>query len=76
VLSDAQAHELIFMPGLSTAEYTTDLSGRGVGMDIVRRSIRELGGSVELHSEPGKGTTTTITLPLTVGIVHERQTGT
>jgi two-component system chemotaxis sensor kinase CheA len=69
VLTDAEAWELIFMPGFSTAEQTTDLSGRGVGMDVVRRNIKELGGSVVLASAPGKGTTTTITLPLTLAIV-------
>jgi len=69
VLTDEQAHELIFAPGFSTAEKTTDLSGRGVGMDVVRRNIKELGGSVELKSELGRGTTTTITLPLTLAIV-------
>jgi two-component system chemotaxis sensor kinase CheA len=69
VLTDEQAHELIFAPGFSTAEQTTDLSGRGVGMDVVRRNIKELGGHVELRSELGKGTTTTITLPLTLAIV-------
>lgn len=69
VLTDEQAYELIFAPGFSTAEKTTDLSGRGVGMDVVRRNIKELGGSVELRSELGKGTTTTITLPLTLAIV-------
>jgi two-component system chemotaxis sensor kinase CheA len=63
VLTDEQAWELIFAPGLSTAERTTDLSGRGVGMDVVRRTIRELGGSVELKSAHGRGTTTTLTLP-------------
>jgi two-component system chemotaxis sensor kinase CheA len=69
VLTDQQVNELIFMPGFSTAAQTTDLSGRGVGMDVVRRNIKELGGEVELKSEPGKGTTTTITLPLTLAIV-------
>jgi two-component system chemotaxis sensor kinase CheA len=69
VLTDAQVNELIFMPGFSTAAQTTDLSGRGVGMDVVRRNIKELGGNVELVSEAGKGTTTTITLPLTLAIV-------
>jgi two-component system chemotaxis sensor kinase CheA len=69
VLTDEQAWELIFAPGFSTAEKTTDLSGRGVGMDVVRRNIKELGGSVELKSAYGKGTTTTITLPLTLAIV-------
>jgi two-component system chemotaxis sensor kinase CheA len=57
------------MPGFSTADQTTDLSGRGVGMDVVRRNIKELGGSVALASVPGKGTITTITLPLTLAIV-------
>ena len=69
VLSDEQIYELIFLPGFSTAAQTTDLSGRGVGMDVVRRNIKELGGNVELRSELGKGTTTTITLPLTLAIV-------
>jgi two-component system chemotaxis sensor kinase CheA len=69
VLTDEQAYELIFAPGFSTAEQTTDLSGRGVGMDVVRRNIKELGGSVELKSALGAGTTTTITLPLTLAIV-------
>ncbi len=69
VLTDEQAWDLIFAPGFSTAEKTTDLSGRGVGMDVVRRNIKELGGTVELHSEFGKGTRTTITLPLTLAIV-------
>ncbi|MEJ0100941.1 MAG: chemotaxis protein CheA [Pseudomonadota bacterium] len=69
VLTDEQAWDLIFAPGFSTADKTTDLSGRGVGMDVVRRNIKELGGNVELHSEAGKGTRTTITLPLTLAIV-------
>lgn len=68
-LSDEQIFELIFLPGFSTAAQTTDLSGRGVGMDVVRRNIKDLGGNVELKSELGKGTTTTITLPLTLAIV-------
>jgi two-component system, chemotaxis family, sensor kinase CheA len=68
-LTDEQIYELIFLPGFSTAAQTTDLSGRGVGMDVVRRNIKELGGNVELRTELGKGTTTTITLPLTLAIV-------
>jgi len=68
-LTDAQVHELIFLPGFSTAEQTTDLSGRGVGMDVVRRNIKELGGSIELASQPGRGTRFTIKLPLTLAIV-------
>jgi two-component system, chemotaxis family, sensor kinase CheA len=69
VLTDEQIYDLIFLPGFSTAAKTTDLSGRGVGMDVVRRNIKELGGNVELRTELGKGTTTTITLPLTLAIV-------
>jgi len=68
-LSDEQIYDLIFLPGFSTAAQTTDLSGRGVGMDVVRRNIKDLGGSVELRSELGQGTTITITLPLTLAIV-------
>jgi two-component system chemotaxis sensor kinase CheA len=68
-LTDAEVQELIFMPGFSTAAQATELSGRGVGMDVVRRNIKELGGSVELRSEAGRGTTLTITLPLTLAIV-------
>jgi two-component system, chemotaxis family, sensor kinase CheA len=69
VLTDDQVHELIFLPGFSTAEKTTDLSGRGVGMDVVRRNVKELGGKIELRSEPGRGSRFIITLPLTLAIV-------
>jgi len=69
VLSEEQINDLIFLPGFSTATQTTDLSGRGVGMDVVRRNIKDLGGNVELKSELGQGTTITITLPLTLAIV-------
>jgi two-component system, chemotaxis family, sensor kinase CheA len=69
VLTDTQIYELIFLPGFSTAEKTTDVSGRGVGMDVVRRNIKELGGKIELRSELGKGSKTVITLPLTLAIV-------
>src|SRR5207244_4785201 len=62
-------HELIFMPGFSTAEKTTDVSGRGVGMDVVRRNVKELGGKIEIASELGKGSRFLITLPLTLSIV-------
>jgi two-component system chemotaxis sensor kinase CheA len=68
-LTDEQIHELIFLPGFSTAAVATDLSGRGVGMDVVRRNIKELGGSIELKTELGKGTRFQITLPLTLAIV-------
>ena len=68
-LSDDAVNELIFQPGFSTAATTTDLSGRGVGMDVVRRNVADLGGSVAIASRPGHGTTFTITLPLTLAII-------
>jgi two-component system chemotaxis sensor kinase CheA len=68
-LSDDQIYELIFMAGFSTAEQTTDISGRGVGMDVVRRNIKELGGTIEVRSTLGKGSRFIITLPLTLAIV-------
>ncbi|WP_018873530.1 chemotaxis protein CheA [Thioalkalivibrio sp. ALJ16] len=61
--------QLIFEPGLSTADQVSDLSGRGVGMDVVRKNIRGLGGNVELESEPGQGSRLTIRLPLTLSIM-------
>ena len=69
VLTDEQIYDLIFLPGFSTAEKTTDVSGRGVGMDVVRRNIKELGGKIELRSDYGRGSKTIITLPLTLAIV-------
>ena len=69
VLSDKQIYELIFMPGFSTAAVVSDVSGRGVGMDVVRRNIQELGGGVEIDSVLGVGTTITIRLPLTLAIL-------
>lgn len=68
-LTDEQIYELIFMAGFSTAEQTTDISGRGVGMDVVRRNIKELGGTIEVRSTLGKGSRFIITLPLTLAIV-------
>ncbi|HEY7887486.1 MAG TPA: chemotaxis protein CheA [Steroidobacteraceae bacterium] len=68
-LTDAEIYDLIFVPGFSTAEKTTDLSGRGVGMDVVRRNVKELGGKIEVKSESGRGSRITITLPLTLAIV-------
>ncbi|HEU5208944.1 MAG TPA: chemotaxis protein CheA [Longimicrobiales bacterium] len=67
-LSDAEVWRLIFAPGLSTAERVTDLSGRGVGMDVVLRSIEALRGRIEIESATGTGTTFTIRLPLTTAI--------
>jgi two-component system chemotaxis sensor kinase CheA len=68
-MSDAEVWQLIFEPGFSTAVEVTDVSGRGVGMDVVRRNIAEMGGRVELDSDPGAGTTITIRLPLTLAIL-------
>jgi two-component system chemotaxis sensor kinase CheA len=69
LLTEKQIFELIFMPGFSTAEQLTDISGRGVGMDVVRRNIQSLGGNIEIVSELGKGTTIAIHLPLTLAIL-------
>ncbi|APV51381.1 hypothetical protein BWI17_17805 [Betaproteobacteria bacterium GR16-43] len=68
-MSDAEAFNLIFEPGFSTAEKVTDVSGRGVGMDVVRRNIQSLGGSVEISSALGHGTRITVRLPLTLAIM-------
>lgn len=69
VLSDEKIYDLIFQPGFSTAAEVSDVSGRGVGMDVVRRNIKELGGNVEVSSQPEKGSTFTIRLPLTLAIL-------
>ncbi len=69
IMSEKQIFELIFMPGFSTAEQLTDISGRGVGMDVVRRNIQSLGGNIDIISELGKGTTIAIHLPLTLAIL-------
>ncbi|MDE3019073.1 MAG: chemotaxis protein CheA, partial [Nitrospirota bacterium] len=61
---------LIFLPGFSTADVVSDISGRGVGMDVVRTNIRKINGTVELASEPGKGSLVTIKLPLTIAIIQ------
>ena len=68
-LSDKQIYDLIFKPGFSTADQVSDLSGRGVGMDVVRRNINDLGGSIEIESEPGQGSAIIIRLPLTLAIL-------
>ncbi len=69
VLTDERLCELIFHPGLSTKEQVTDVSGRGVGMDVVKKNITSLGGTIGIHSEQGRGTTTTVRLPLTLAIL-------
>ncbi|WP_110689302.1 chemotaxis protein CheA [Salinicola endophyticus] len=68
-ISDDDVWQMIFAPGFSTAEQVSDVSGRGVGMDVVKRNIQEMGGHVEIMSQPGKGTTTRIVLPLTLAIL-------
>ena len=68
-LTDEQVYDLIFMAGFSTADQATDISGRGVGMDVVRRNIKELGGAIEVRSTAGRGSRFIITLPLTLAIV-------
>ncbi len=68
-MSDKQVLNLIFAPGFSTAEQVSDISGRGVGMDVVKRNIEELGGQIEVESELGKGSRFTINLPLTLAIL-------
>ncbi|GFE83349.1 chemotaxis protein CheA [Steroidobacter agaridevorans] len=68
-LTDSEAFALIFEPGFSTAEQVTNLSGRGVGMDVVKRNVNALRGTVELDSKEGEGTTVRIRLPLTLAII-------
>ena len=69
ILSPEKIHELIFLPGFSTADVVSDISGRGVGMDVVRKNINSLGGSVEVASKQGEGSSFIIRLPLTLAIM-------
>ena len=68
-LSDEEIDNLIFLPGFSTAAVVSDISGRGVGMDVVKRSIQALGGRISIASNPGKGSTFTLSLPLTLAVL-------
>jgi len=68
-MSEAQIHKFIFAPGFSTAAKVTNVSGRGVGMDVVRTNIEQIGGTIDLRSVQGKGTTFTIKIPLTLAII-------
>lgn len=68
-MSDEEVFQLIFAPGFSTAKEVTDVSGRGVGMDVVKRNIQGMGGRVEIQSKKGEGTNTRIVLPLTLAIL-------
>ncbi len=74
-LSDQEIYRFIMLPGFSTAEQVSDLSGRGVGMDVVRTNIEALKGTLDLDSTPGQGTTFTITIPLTVAIMPAMMVG-
>jgi two-component system chemotaxis sensor kinase CheA len=74
-LSDADVWALIFAPGFSTAEVVTDVSGRGVGMDVVKRNITSLGGTVEIDSAEGYGMTVRVRLPLTLAIMDGMSVG-
>jgi two-component system chemotaxis sensor kinase CheA len=69
VLSDDEIDNLIFLPGFSTAATISDISGRGVGMDVVKRSIQALGGRISIASKPGQGSTFTMSLPLTLAVL-------
>ncbi|MDP3767437.1 MAG: chemotaxis protein CheA, partial [Dehalococcoidia bacterium] len=69
VLSDEEIENLIFEPGFSTAEHASDLSGRGVGMDVVRKSVQALGGRISLSSRPGQGSSFSLSLPLTLAVM-------
>jgi two-component system, chemotaxis family, sensor kinase CheA len=68
-LSEREVANLIFMPGFSTAEKVTNVSGRGVGMDVVKTNIEKIGGTVDVHSRPGAGTTVRMKIPLTLAII-------
>jgi len=70
VLTDEETDNLIFLPGFSTANQISNISGRGVGMDVVRRSISELGGKVVISSSPGKGSRFSLSLPLTLAVLN------
>jgi two-component system chemotaxis sensor kinase CheA len=67
-LSDDEIHQLVFAPGFSTAAAVSNISGRGVGMDVVRQNVKDLGGRITIESTPGKGATFTLALPLTLAI--------
>ncbi len=74
-MSDQEVWQLIYAPGFSTADQVTDVSGRGVGMDVVKKNIEGLGGRVEIESSPGYGTRTIISLPLTLAILDGMSVG-
>ena len=69
-MTDAEVYQLVFESGFSTAETVTEMSGRGVGMDVVRRHIEALRGTVDIDSREGEGSTISIRLPLTLAIIE------
>jgi two-component system chemotaxis sensor kinase CheA len=68
-MSDRERSELVFLPGFSTSEEVTNVSGRGVGMDVVRTNVEQVSGTIEVNSAPGKGTTVVLRIPLTLAII-------
>ena len=68
-MSEREATNLIFLPGFSTADKVTNVSGRGVGMDVVKTNIEKIGGTVDVQSKPGAGTTVRMKIPLTLAII-------
>ncbi len=68
-LTDSEIDNLLFLPGFSTAETVSNISGRGVGMDVVKRSIQALGGRISITSRPGQGSTFSMSLPLTLAVL-------
>jgi two-component system chemotaxis sensor kinase CheA len=74
-MTEKDIYRIIFAAGFSTADKISDVSGRGVGMDVVRTNIEKLKGTIELYSEPGKGTTVEILIPLTVAIMSAMMVG-
>jgi two-component system chemotaxis sensor kinase CheA len=68
-MDDRDAIQLVFLPGFSTAEKVTNISGRGVGMDVVKTNVERIGGAVEIASQKGQGTTVRIKIPLTLAII-------
>ena len=69
-LTDREIMDLIFMPGFSTADKVTDVSGRGVGMNVVKENIEQITGIIDIHSSEGRGTAITLQLPLTLAIIQ------
>lgn len=74
-LSDREVYDLVFEPGFSTAEKVTEISGRGVGMDVVKRYMQSLRGQIEVQSQPGRGATVSLRLPLTLAIIDAMTVG-